>query len=420
VGQRRHRRHRRQSPKLTGPGAAKAAAGAVLVLLGGWLVVKTAMVDALGRTSPATAASVHPAHPQPALALALAQLDVGSGAIPGEAHRAALHALQSAPLAEEPFLIAGLQAINAGRAEEGERLLAEARRRNPRLRQARLFLLDRYLRTNRIEEAGRELSALRRLVPGVAEALAPQLARMVRDERTGASLIRVLGEDPGLQQAVLSNLAATGGDPDLILRIARSSGQMTPTREGLPWQRQLIGALVERGELARALRLWRSFAGLPAGPDEKAVYDGRFQHLPGADPFNWALYGGAAGVSERRRTPTPALDVQFFGRETVNLASQMMVLRPGRYRLRVRAEGSAKGDDSRLAWRVFCRGNDAQPLVDLTLRDVASAPRTLAAEFTVPGGCSGQWLRLGGIAGEFPGTQTATISEVVVEPAGGR
>jgi hypothetical protein len=269
-----------------------------------------------------------------------------------------------------------------------------------------------------MDQAGQEVVALRRLVPGVAEALAPQLALMVRDERTGASLIRLLGRDPGLQQAVLSSLAQSGADPDLILRIANSAPPSAPSATGLPWQRQLLGLLIERGDLTRAVRLWRSFAGLPAGPDEKAVHDGRFQHLPGADPFNWALYQGSAGVSERSRAP--ALDVQFFGRETVDLASQMMVLRPGRYRLRFRVEGSAKGDDSRLAWRVYCRGNDAAPILDLPLRDVGAAPREMGADFNVPGSCNGQWLRLQGIAGEFPGTQTAAITDVAVVPAGGR
>lgn len=414
----RSRRKSRGGVRLSGALAARVAIGAALCLAGGWFVTRNSIVDATVLEAPALAASLSPNEPQAALGLALQQMDVGTGAVPEGPRRAAMDALARAPLAEEPFLFAGAAAISAGRVAEGETLLAEARRRNPRLRTTRLFLLDRYLRTDRIDQAGLELTALRRLVPGVAEALAPQLAMMIRDERSGASLVRVLGRDPGLQQAVLSSLATTGADPDLILRIARSAPASAPTPRGLPWQRQLLGNLIERGDLARALALWRSFAGLPAGPAEKAVHDGRFQHLPGADPFNWALYSGAAGISERTRAP--ALDVQFFGRETVDLASQLLVLRPGRYRLRYRVEGSAKGDDSRIAWRVFCRGNPGQPLIDLPLRDIAAAPRTIAGEFTVPGGCAGQWLRLSGIAGEFPSTQTATIFEVAVEPAGGR
>jgi hypothetical protein len=376
------------------------------------------MVDAIEQTSPAKASAIHPRHPQPALNLAVAQLDIGAGAAPSAARHTAFRAFSQAPLSEEPFLIAGVDALAAGPTEHGERLLEEARRRNPRLRQVRLLLLERYLRTNKLEEAGRELSSLGRLVPEVVDALAPQFARMIRDERTGASLIRVLGDDPALQEAVLTNLASTGADPALILRIARSAPEMAPTHEGLPWQRQLVASLAKRGDLPEALRLWRKFAGMGPGSDEKAVYDGLFQNLPGSSPFNWEFYVGSSGIAERTRSP--ALNVQFFGRESVHLASQLMVLRPGRYRLSFRADGNASGDDSRLAWRVFCRANETQPLVDLPLRDISAAPRKLAAEFTVRAGCNGQWLRLTGIAGEFPETQTATIADVAVERTGRR
>ncbi len=305
----RHKRGRRGGLRLSGAGAAKAAAGAVVALLLGFWVVKTSSVDALVRRAPAAAAAVAPHHPQVRPGLASGALDIGSGSVPETLRRPALEALADAPLAEEPFLIAGLEAISAGNAERGEALLEEARRRNPRLRPARLLLLDRYLRTNRVEEAGIELAALRRLVPGVAGALAPQLARLVRDERTGASLIRVLSRDPALQQAVLGHLASGGADPDLILRIARSSPSSGPTREGLPWQRQLLMALIERGDFARALTLWRTFSGLPAGSGEKAVYDGGFRGLPGAVPFNWGLGSGSAGLAERR--PGQGLTVEF-------------------------------------------------------------------------------------------------------------
>lgn len=410
----RHR-HQRRGRRVGRGDAARLAVAAAASLVAAWWVVKTSAVDALARSKPAAAAALAPAHPAPQLALASEGVDLGMGRIDPAQRRRADEALAAEPLAAEPFLLAGLAAMSSGRGAEGQALLEEARRRNPRLRPARLFLFDRYLRTGRVEEAGIELGALRRLVPGVAGALAPQLAALVRDERIGPQLIRVLARDPDVQQAVLSRLAESGADPDLILRIAGAS----PTArapDGLPWQRQLLGSLVQRGDMARALRLWRDFSGLPAGPDDKAVHDGRFQGLPGAAPFNWGLNSGSAGVAER--IPAPALQVEFYGRETVDLAQQLMVLRPGRYRLRFRAEGNAKGDDSRLAWRILCAGSNA-PLAEFVLRDVTAAPRTMGGEFTVPAGCAAQSLRLTGIAGEFPDTQLAAVTDVQVVPAGG-
>jgi hypothetical protein len=409
-------RHRGRSRHLGKRDGARFAAAAAASLLLGWWVVKTSAVDALVRSSPAAAAAAAPDHPAVQLALAVEGVDLGMVEIDRDRRERAAAAFARAPLAEEPFLLAALAAISDGRSDQAEALLVETRRRNPRLRQARLFLIDRYLRDGRVAEAGVELATLRRLVPRVADALAPQLALMARDPRIGGQVIRVLGSDRDLQQAVLNHLASTAADPDLILRVA-AAGPRTVSRNGLPWQQRLLDTLVERGEIERAVRLWRGFAGLPASADAKAVHDGRFQGLPGAAPFNWTIIESTAGTAEL--SAAPALQVDYFGRETADLVRQVMTLRPGRYRLQFRVEGNAKGDDSRVGWRVICAATNAQ-LAEVALRDVTAAPRTLAGEFTVPANCPAQSLRLTGTAGEFPGTQTAAISDLQILPAGRR
>jgi hypothetical protein len=389
-----------------------AAAGAVLLA---WWVVKTSSVDALVRRNPAAAAIVAPDHPRVRIALAMAEFRLRQGRLSGESRASVRRALAQAPLIEEPFYLAAIEALAAKRDTEAEALLHEARRRNPRARTARLILLDRHLRHNRVAEAGVEIAALNRLMPRAAEVLVPELARMVREPRTGAALIGVLAHEPALQQAVLAQLATSGADPDLILRIAGSNAATSPTKDGLPWQQVLLARLVERGDVVRAHRLWRSFSGFGPGGDEKGVYDGRFEGQRGAPPFNWLLVSGAAGVAER--TGAPALEVEYYGRLNVDLASQLLMLRPGRYRLQFRAEGDAKGEGSRLLWSVSCNMSKA-PLLSLPLTDIDYAPRAVAGTFTVPAGCPAQWLKLSGVAGEFANAQNATISEIRVTGGG--
>ena len=401
-----------------GPGRliriALAAAGAVLL---GWQVVKTSSVDAFVRRQPGAAAAIAPDHPRVRIALALAQFQAQQGRLSPELRARAIDGLTGAPLTEEPFYLAAVDALANGREAEGERLLLEARRRDPRSRATRLILLDRYLRTGRVPEAGIEIAALNRLMPRAADVLIPELARMVREPRTGTALIKVLAHEPGLQQAVLARLATAGADPDIILSIAGSSRATSGTPEGLPWQRALLAKLVEQGDLARAHGLWRSFAGLPAGGTGggKGLYDGDFRGAPGAPPFNWELGSGGAGVAER--IDNPALQVDYYGRENILLANQLLMLRPGRYRLQFRAEGDASGEGSQLVWTVTCTGSQA-PLLSLPLREVTYTPRALSGVFTVPAGCAGQWLKLSGVAGEFPKGQNATISQVQIVPGG--
>jgi hypothetical protein len=390
-----------------------ALAGAILL---GWQVVKTSGVDATVRTAPGFAAGFNPSHPQVRLRLAMMEFDARQGRLSPTLRARAYQALRGAALADEPFYLAAVDALSKGNEEEGERLLLESRRRDPRSRSARLILLDRYLRTNRVPEAGVEIAALNRLMPRAGEVLIPQLALMVREPRTGASLVKVLANEPELQQAVLEKLAASGADPALILRVAASSRATAGTSAGLPWQRALLDKLIDQNDLGRAHSLWRSFAGLPAGGADKGVYDGDFRGAPGAPPFNWRLTSAEAGVADRVKTP--ALQVDFYGRADIVLASQLLLLKPGRYRLQFRAEGDAKGEGSQLVWTIACTGSKAQ-LLSLPLRDVDYTPRGLSGEFTVPAGCAGQWLRLSGTAGEFPKGQSATIAQLRIIPGSG-
>lgn len=365
------------------------------------------------------AAMVAPDHPRVRIALAMLEFRLRGGVL-GEASRNSVAAaFAQAPLSEEPFFLAGVAALAKGRESDGEKLLEEARRRNPRARTARLILLDRYLRTARAAEAGVEIAVLNRLIPRAGEVLVPELARMVRDPRSGASLIRVLAHDPVMQQAVLGQLASSGADPDLILRVAGGHVATSATPEGLPWQRLLLARLAEKGDVARAHRLWRSFAGMgPATSDEKGLYDSQFRGLPGPPPFNWNLVTGNAGVAER--IDPPGLQVEYYGRLDAEFASQLLMLSPGRYRLAFRAQGDAKGEGSHLSWNVTCVGSTA-PLLRIPIAGISYSPRVLAGAFTVPArGCPGQWLRLRGAAGEFTDPQSVTISGLQLRKAGMR
>jgi hypothetical protein len=392
---------------------ALALAGAILL---GWQVVKTSAVDAFVRRQPGAAAAIAPDHPRVSIALAQAEFAARQGRVSTERRAAAIDALAGAALTEEPFYLAAVDALANGREAEGERLLIEARRRDPRSRATRLILLDRYLQTGRVPEAGIEIAALNRLMPRAAEILIPELARMVREPKTGTALIKVLAHEPGLQQAVLARLATAGADPEIILNIAASSKSTAGTPGGLPWQRALLSKLVEQGDLQRAHGLWRSFAGLPADSGGgKGVYDGDFRGAPGAPPFNWQFSTGGAGVAEQVRNP--ALQIDYYGRENVELATQLLMLRPGRYRLQFRAEGDATGQGSQLLWTVTCTGSKAQ-LLSLPLREVTYSPRTVSGVFSVPAGCSGQWLKLTGAAGEFPKGQNATVSQLQIVSGG--
>jgi hypothetical protein len=387
------------------------------LLLLAWWIVKISVVNASSGSSAIGMLTTLPDHPRVNLARATAALDLTSGSVPDESRSLAKSALTFMPLANEPFLLEGASRVEALSDSEAKTLLEESRRRRPRDRATRLLLLNRYLRENDLANAGTELAVLRRLAPDLATAIIPALTTVARSPGAAVSLATALRSDPELLEAILIELITDGTNQDLIIKMAAAGSSGSGLLERPHWRRALLESLVERGNVQRAHQLWRGFQ---AGDQERAanVFDGQFQGLPGLPPFNWIFSSGEAGVAEP--VQGPALEVDYFGRANAELARQLLMLGPGRYRLQFIAEGSTRGEPGSLAWEVRCNQNSVE-LARIPLRELSAAPKTLAGEFAVPtAGCAGQWLRLVGTPGEFATSETARISSLQVISVGAR
>lgn len=312
------------------------------------------------------------------------------------------------PLAEEPFLLAASAALRRGDTSAADRLLAQAIRREPRLRQARLMLLERYSRQGDVAAMTDQLIVLSRLMPDANELLVATVAQLVSDPGTRASTVRALQGNP-LVDRVLAYLTTANADPDIVLALAqaRSIEQSSGT---LDWQARLIANLVAAGDYSRANAIWRQFTPEAAADRERLLYNPRFADAPGVPPFNWTLANGDIGVAERTRDG--ALEVTYFGRESGPLASQLLMLPAGRYTLALVSEGRKPDGAGELAWNVTCAGSD-EPFTTLAINDTGETPRRIRHSLTVPSAaCAAQWLRLEGTAKEFPRSRTVRIRDL--------
>jgi hypothetical protein len=372
-------------------------------------VVRISVVNAEIDENVFIAARADPGHPRVRIELAMDDFFVRQGRVGNSNEQAAFDAANRAPLAAEPFLLAGVNAIAKGGQAKGDALLTEARRRDPRFRVARLLLLNQYLIEGRTAEATAEMAALNHLISGAGDILYPWLAKMAADPTTSEALIPMLRREPQLQEGVLEQLVDTGASPDLIVRIASGGSALHDSSK--PWQGKMLSRLVTAGDLDRALRLWRLMSGIADDGGAKGVYDGRFAGLAGPPPFNWELANGPIGAADRVRNT--GLQVDFYGRQDGELASQLLMLRPGRYQLRFDAQGDAKGQASRLSWTISCQGSGAA-LLQLPVTGVTASSRLFAAPFTVPVGCPAQSLKLHGSSGDVASEQNLIVSDLSV------
>ncbi len=374
-----------------------------------WRIVRTSTADAMIKTNPVAVAVVAPDDPRLAMSMAMLEFRATGGRVRPKVREAAMNALRRAPLADEPFFLAGITALIDHDEASADRLLTEARRRNPRSRYVRLLLLDRYLRSGKVVDATAEMNAIGNLIPNSTQILTAELARLVQTPATGPALIRALKRNPEPRDPLLEYLAGSGASPDLILRIAREVPAPPQAQPGAPaWQAKLISSLVDRGQVDRAYQLWRTFSNPRAPARKEGLFDPNFRGLPGLPPFNWYYPDTSAGAAERSAS---GLQIDYYGRDDAELAGQLLMLAPGRYRLSFVAEGGADGESSRLSWKVECLQSKAS-LGEFILRKLTYAPRRLVGEFTVPAqACSGQRLRLLGTSGEFAKAQNATIRD---------
>lgn len=314
-----------------------------------------------------------------------------------------------APLAGEPFLYAGARLQAAGDLGAAIRFLEEARRRDPRMRPARLLLFELYIRAGRTRDAVGELAVLGRLMDGeLGDLLAEELTLLAMDPGARPDLSRALGHDPLMDQ-ILTRLVARGASTDIILSLARPRLASYSLSSPPAWQHQLVESRIAAGDFENAQTLWRMFNRLSLAPDQ--IYNPPFGPHGPTPPFGWDLKADDSGVAEA--TADGALDVVYFGRGDAELARRIVLLRPGTYRLQLIASSNDQAGGSHLAWRVACAASGTA-LADLSLDRLASGPARLAAAFNVPNGCGALWLRLVGEAGDFPTRRELRISNFTV------
>ena len=369
-------------------------------LLAGFVVVRNAGVAQYAETRPELAARIWPSHPASKLWSGLTEIGLSARVrkpvSPGTLAKIRDAAAKS-PLAPEPFLVRGVEAQLAGdRRLAGQAFLA-AKLRDGRSIPARYFLAEQYFRSGDAAHGLREIALLARMVPNGVAGLAPFIATYAKDERNRPQLLSLFRSDPQLEGAALTTLASDAANADLVLELANSSN-----RQPL-WAERLLQTLVAAGQYEKAHGIWARLAHI-APSSSQLVFDPGFRGSDAPPPFNWALTSSTVGLAERQ--PGGRLHVVFYGQEDGVLASQLLVLAPGHYRLAMSVAGDLSHAGS-LSWTVTCAASNTE-LVSLRLSDSKLASQGVT--FDVPVDCSAQHLQLVANAPELPQQADITVS----------
>jgi hypothetical protein len=380
---------------------------AVLALLLAAQIVRNADVAALSTLHPERAASLWASHPSVETSLGLAE--IGRAArerkpIDPKVFAMIDDAAAKAPLSPEPFLVRGVQAQTSGDRERAKRAFLAAQWRDPRSLPAAYFLADYYFHTGHTLEGLEQITLLSRLSPGGATAVSPFIAAYAQNRSNWPQMRTLFARQEDLEDPVLAVLARDPANADAILALAGPNHREPDSQ----WLRLLLQTLVAGRDYARAHAIWSSIGG--GHPGNQLVYDADFSEPKAAPPFNWLLTTSTVGLAERQ--PGKRLHVIFYGNEDGVLASQLLLLQPGAYRLQMQVVGAPVHPES-LRWSIRC--DTAQE--PIAMADIGEAA-TRGLTFQLPANCPAQWLELSGRSGDIAQQSEVTITGLSLTRAG--
>jgi tetratricopeptide (TPR) repeat protein len=394
--------------KLTSRAGFAALAGPLLVALAlAAEVSRLSVAAAVAGTNDSLASRLAAGAPPTLISTAMKQ--VGEAALSGGNPSAdtfdRLHRLAAAdPLGPTPFLVEGAIAERNGNYDRAAMLLKQARIRDPRSIAARYLLADVWLRQQKVVEGLSEMAVLTRFIPAASVQLAPSLATYAKSPGAREKLAAVLKDNPQLKNPLLSALAADPENADLVIALA-GPPQPSVSADTKAWESRLISGLVARGDYERAYALWRRFARLGEG-ERPLLFNGEFRPSPAPAPFNWDFSVSSAGLAEAENG---RLRVLFYARDETLLATQLLILPPGRYVFSAPSSGQIV--PGALSWTISCIGGKPL-LLDLPVGSVPSKG------LVVPPGCPAQRVQLNGHLLDSPDDSDLRIGPVKIERAG--
>ena len=326
---------------------------------------------------------------------------------------AARSALSGVPLASEPLTALAAQGLAddpRGRSGKEATLLAEALRRDPRSRPARILLLRQMAANGDLKGAFDQLAVFSRLNPGLVEAIMEAITARVGTVRQVDDAMAAIEGHDGLYLPFVNRMVGKRKSPEVVLHLSKKLPASVIAKPEI--RRSVVRQLVDAGLYADARTLWQQGN---SGKSSGLVHSPDFADRAAPPPFNWQLYVSSTGAAERARNG--GLTISYYDRNPGFIATQLLTLAPGGYQAMADYEvlgGTA--DNVRL--RVICQGSGTL-LGESALIQRKPGINQLRVAFAVPAsGCAGQLLAISGVATEDRGEKHLLIKRIDVTAGG--
>ena len=319
-------------------------------------------------------------------------------------------ALARDPTVVEAWRNLAFVAAVTGRQVEARRLFGLSQRLSRRDPSTQLWLIEDAVQRNDIPGALGHYDIALRTSPALADTLVPILVTATSDAPVSAELAKLLARDPpwaGQYFRYLAGMLPSGeAAADLLARVPPQV-----RARHMDWLPLLVPKAIEARDYQAA---WRIYTMLTRGEGGALVRDGAFARANTFPPLEWEFISTADFRSEPAggSGDDAGLRVTASTGAIGTVVRQLLLLRPGVYRLSsVSATGQGPSAE-RLVWQVRCAGSNSN-LAMLDVTPVQSRQNRFQREFRVPASnCEAQWLALEVAAPETPGGIEAWVRQV--------
>ncbi len=327
-----------------------------LVMLIGWRVVATAMSDRLAAAHPQLALAWEPDNPRALAALARRQLEQQETRA---ARETAQRLLVREPLAGQGFVL--LSEIAQAEGDEAQAMLLSriASRHAPAAAGPRAWIIGEQLAQGQYADALQSLDRMLLASPGQGGRLFPLLVQLADDAEFADALAAHLAARPAWRRGFVLALTskASANAVERVLGGVQSRHALDASE-----MEQWIARLVRDGKWGEAYARWAGEIEQGVPSRLPSVYNGGFEMQPGGVGFDWQIGNSAGVIIERAAAPGAsgsfALGLSFLGRRIDAIPlQQWLLLAPGPYRMRFRANAQDLRGDGGVQWVIRCHGS---------------------------------------------------------------
>ncbi|WP_168371518.1 tetratricopeptide repeat protein [Sphingomonas sp. Leaf257] len=389
------------------------------VLLG-WLVLAATMERIFARSAPLLALSWNPASADANVRAAdllvnEGPLDRAKGMIAAYAGRS----LNRQPVNPGAARLLGLIAAQDGDHQaQAERLVRYAEAMSRRDLPTQMWLIESSVSQGDVENALLHYDrALKTNIRSYA-LLMPTLVQAANQPEVWRPLATILSRRPQWWRPFLERYAASGTSPDALVAFSRALHlDLAPPPD--PGMLQAIEKrLVDLFAYSRAAALYNRAHGL-AADDHTPVRNGDFERPSSADPFDWNLIDEDDLAAVRQPSPVHsdgnALFLSAANGRGGDLAVQLTMLMPGRYRVTAKV-GGVSGDPLAFPRLVVRCAKDAREILHVAFPPAPDTGRFWSINLTVPTDCEAQRIVLRAASTLDAPAAAPWIDSIVIRP----